>query len=63
MKLTDGTLDVVFSKFMCFSFTITLSPEDLRALQDSEIACSMPTTQRSSGLLPQGYCERKTYKS
>ena len=62
MKLTDGTLDVVFSKFMCFSFTITLSPKKLR-LQDSERTCSTPTTRNSSGLLPLGYCERKRHKS
>ena len=32
-------------------------------LQDGERACSTPTARNSFGLLPQGYCERKTPKS
>jgi len=31
-------------------------------MQDRERACSTLTTRNSFGLLPQGYCERKTHK-
>ena len=60
MKLTDGTLDGVFSKFMDFSFTITLRrvPKKFRAgsveLQDRErecAACAELLRASASGLL------------
>ena len=47
IKITDRKLDVVFSRFRGFSFTITLrqTPKgDARMLsQDKERACSMPS--------------------
>ena len=54
-KNTDRTLDVVFSRFRGFSFTITRRQKELHAcrveLQDRE----REHTRNSFGLLPQGY--------
>ena len=62
-KITDGTLDVVFSRFMFFSITITLRRCRTRSSslesQERERACSTPTTRYIFVLLPQGYSERK----
>ena len=55
---TDRTLDVVFSRFRGFSFTITRNPKKLR------VECQDRERERNSfGLLSLGYCERKTSKS
>ena len=56
IKITDRTLDVVFSRFLSFFAQNNLDAEVLRSYvvgveQDREIACSMPTTCNSSGLL------------
>ena len=72
IKKTDRTLNVVFLRFMCFSFTITLSQEPKRVtrsrrrtgslsveLEYRERVCFTTTTLNSFGLLPRGYCERK----
>ena len=64
---TDRTLDVVFTRFRGFSFTITLgrSPKEFRAgsveLLDRIREPALPT-QNSFGPLSQGYCERKTHE-
>ncbi len=65
-------LDVVFSRFRGFSFTITLrqKPKGVTRnveqalsvnLQDREMACSTPTARNSFGFLSKGYCEQKNH--
>ena len=74
IKITNRTLDFVFSRFISISFIITLrqKPKGVTRsrrrtgylfveLQDREKACTRPTTRNSFGLLPQGYFERNTY--
>ena len=51
---TDRTLDVVFSRFKGFLFTITLRQNYKTEKEDA---------RNSFGPLPQGYCERKIPKS
>ena len=67
IKLTDRTLDVVFSIFLRVSFTITLRQKPkgvtFSRRRDSLSLCSTPTTRKSFGLLPKGICERNTHKS
>ena len=75
IKITDRTLGVIFSRYMCVLFTIILrqmSKGVLRSrrktgylsveLQDRERACSTQTSRNSFGLLPQGYYEQNTHK-
>ena len=76
IKITDRSLNVVFSRFICFSFTITLRPKPKGVtrgrrrtdflsveLQVREKAFSTPTTRNCFRRLTQGYCEGKTHKS
>ena len=52
---TDRTQDVIFSRFQCFSFTLTL-----RHAHALSLSCNSTLPARDSfGLLPQGYCEQK----
>ena len=73
IKITDITLDVVFSRFICIWFTMTLRQKSTGVkrsrcrtgsrsvdLQDRERACSSPNMRNSFGILPQSYCERNT---
>ena len=55
---TDGTLDVVFSRFRGFSFTISLRQKP-KGVTRSMLSLSCD----SVGPLPQDNCERKTPKS
>ena len=61
--ITDRTLDIVFLRFLGFSFTITLrqKPKGVTRML-GEKACSTLHECNSFGLLPQGYCEGKTLK-
>ena len=74
-KITDRTLGVIFSRYMCVLFSIILrqmSKGVLRILRktgslsvelhDRERACSTQTSRNSFGLLPQGYYEQNTHK-
>ena len=61
------TQDVVFSRFLCVTFTTTLrqQPKEVmysRRRKKTERE-STPTTFNSFGLRPQGYCERNTHES
>ena len=57
INITDGTLDVVFSRFRGFSFTISLRQKP-KGVTRSMLSLSCD----SVGPLPQDNCERKTPK-
>ena len=58
IKITDRKLDVVFSRFRGFPFTIAYRSYS----QSAQNRLSL-SAHNSFGRLPQGYCERKNPKS
>ena len=67
-KITDRALDVVFSRFGCFSFTIIVGQKPIEVPRMQRRITRPRESMRCLrgtplGILPQGYCERNTPKS